>query len=42
MESPASASTRRLVAKRGPFTENTNPSGTSRAHLRKLSGFCEP
>ena len=42
MELPASARTRRLVAKRGPLTENTKPSGTVAAHLRKLSGFCEP
>ena len=37
-----SDSTRRLVQKRDPLTENMNPSGVSRAHLRKLSGFCEP
>ena len=42
IESPASASTRRLVAKRGPLTENTKPSGVSRDHLRNVSGFCEP
>ena len=41
MESPASFSTRRLVAKRGPLTENTKPSGTSLAHLRNFAGVCE-
>jgi hypothetical protein len=35
------ASTRRLVAKRGPFSENMKPSGTSRAHLRAFR-LCEP
>ena len=34
IESPASLSTRRLVAKRGPFSENLKPFGTSLAHLR--------
>jgi hypothetical protein len=39
---PASASILRLVAKRGPFSENTKPSGVSSAHLRKVEGFWEP
>ena len=34
IELPASLSTRRLVTKREPFSENTKPSGTSLAHLR--------
>ena len=42
IDSPASASTLRLVAKRGPFTAKTKSSGVSSCHLRKLSGFCEP
>ena len=41
-DSPASASTRRLVAKRGPLTAKTKSSGVSSCHLRKLAGFCEP
>jgi hypothetical protein len=40
IESPASRRTRRLVANRGPFSENTNPVGTSDAHLRKVAGVC--
>ena len=39
IDSPASASTRRWVANRGPLTENTKSSGVSAAHFRKLSGF---
>ncbi len=42
MLSPASASTRRLVAKRGPLAAKAKSSGTSPCHLRKLSGFCDP
>ena len=34
------ASTRRLVTKREPLMENTKPSGTSLAHLRKVAGVC--
>ena len=41
-DSPASASTRRLVAKRGPFTAKTKSSGVSSRQRAKLSGFCEP
>ena len=41
-DSPASASTLRLVANRGPLTAKTKSSGVSSTHLRKLSGFCEP
>ena len=39
IESPKSASTRRLVAKRGPLTEKTKPSGVSSCQRAKLSGF---
>jgi len=38
----ALGSTRRLVQNRDALTENLKPSGASLAHLRKLSGFCEP
>src|SRR5271163_4883391 len=38
IESPASASRRRLVAKRGPFTAKTKSSGVSSRHFMKLSG----
>jgi len=40
LDSPASASTRRCVAARGAFTENTKSSGVSPAHLRKLLRDC--
>ena len=40
-DSPASASTRRLVAKREAFTEKTKSSGVSSRHLAKVAGFCE-
>jgi hypothetical protein len=42
IDGAASASTRRLVAKRGPLTEKTKSSGVSSRHLMKLSGFFEP
>jgi len=41
-DAPASASTRRLVANRGPFTANKKPSGVSSRQRAKLSGFCAP
>ena len=37
IESPASASTRRLVAKRMAFSEKTKSSGVSSAHVRSSS-----
>lgn len=40
IDSPASASTRRLVTKRVAFSEKMKPSGTSAAHLAKTAGFC--
>jgi hypothetical protein len=39
MDSPASASTFRLVVKREPLTEKTKSSGVSSCHLRQLSGL---
>ena len=42
IEPPALASTRRLVAKRGPFTVKMKWSGVSSCQRAKLSGFCEP
>ena len=42
IDSPALASTRRLVAKRGAFSAKTKSSGVSSCHLAKLAGFCEP
>jgi len=42
MDGPASASTRRLVAKRGPFSVKTKSSGVSSCQRAKLSSFCEP
>jgi hypothetical protein len=39
---PASASTRRCVAKRGALSENTKSSGVSARQRRKLSGRCAP
>jgi hypothetical protein len=41
-DAPASASTRRFTAKRGPLTANTKPSGVSSRQRAKLSGLCEP
>ena len=41
IDSPASASTRRLVAKREAFSENTKSSGVSSRHFAKVAGFCE-
>ena len=38
-DSPASASTRRLVQKREAFTANTKPSGVSSRHLAQLAGL---
>jgi hypothetical protein len=40
IDSPASASTRRLVAKRLAFSEKTKPSGVWSRHLAKVAGFC--
>ncbi len=39
-DSPASASTRRLVAKREAFSAKTKPSGAASRHLAKVAGFC--
>jgi len=39
IESPASASTRRLVAKRLALSENMKPSGVSPCHLAKVGGL---
>ena len=39
-DSPASASTRRFVAKREAFSENTKSSGTLSRHLAKVAGDC--
>lgn len=39
IDSPASARTLRLVTKRLAFSEKTKSSGTSEAHLAKVSGF---
>ncbi|MDT4882369.1 hypothetical protein FQZ97_1183130 [compost metagenome] len=41
MDSPAAAKTLRLVTKRLAFSEKTKSSGTSDAHLAKVSGFCD-
>ena len=38
-ESPASASTRRLVAKRLALSENTKPSGAVSRHFAKVAGL---
>ena len=40
-DSPASASTRRLVAKRKALSENMKSSGISSRHLANVAGFCE-
>ena len=40
MKLPVSASSFCCVTRRGPFTENMNPSGAAAAHLRKLAGLC--
>ena len=39
IDSPASPSTLRLVAKRLAFNENTKPSGVSSRHLAKVGGL---
>jgi hypothetical protein len=39
IDSPASARTLRLVTKRLAFSEKMKSSGTSEAHLAKVSGF---
>jgi hypothetical protein len=39
IDGPASASTRRLVAKRCAFSVKTKPSGVSARHLAKLAGL---
>ena len=42
IDSPASASTRRLTAKRGPLRLNWKSSGVSSCHFWKLAGFWLP
>ncbi len=39
-DSPASASTRRLVANLLAFSEKTKSSGVSFRHFAKVAGFC--
>ena len=41
IDGPASASTRRLVAKRGALTANTKFSGVSSRHFANVAGVCE-
>jgi len=41
IDTPASASTRRWVAKREAFSENMKSSGVSSRHFAKVAGLCE-